>query len=248
MKKNVSKKLKNPILLLYHTFFTNYERNNLPGKSSIIIIYIEYYIMQAEGQPEGFLFKPEAPASSFDSKTIIIVALVLILVISFLGINLLTITGNAFQQISDTIGPPIVNLLSAFGYTTGTVINKTADVVGDTAKTGVDIAQGTVYDVGNLIKDASTGVDSRAKVTLDNAINSSSRISPVDLSRPPKEPEAAPAENPIQKPISSGKSSWCLVGEYKEKRGCVEIDEHDKCLSGQVFPSQKMCLNPTMTP
>jgi hypothetical protein len=206
--------------------------------------------MQAEGQNDGFLFKPEQSetTSSFDGKNMLIIALVLILVISFLGINLLSITGNVFQRISDALGPPIVNLFAFFGYTTGSVINKTADVVGGTAKTGIDIAQGTVYDVGNLIKDASTGVDNRAKVNLDNAINSSSRITPLDLSRPPKEPEATHAENPIQKSISSGKSSWCLVGEYKEKRGCIEIGEHDKCLSGQVFPSQKMCLNPNISP
>jgi hypothetical protein len=204
--------------------------------------------MQTEGQPDGFLFKPEQPQNTFDGKTVMIVVLVLILIISFLGINILNIAGDAFQRISDAIFPPIINLLAFFGYTTGSVVNKTAEVVGDTAKTGVDIAQGTVYDVGNLIKDASTGVDSRSKVNLDNAINNSYRISPVDLSRPPREPEPARAENPIQKPISSGKTNWCLVGEYKEKRGCIELDEHDKCLSGQVFPSQKMCLNPTMTP
>ena len=55
------------------------------------------------------------------------------------------------------------------------------------------------------------------------------------------------SENPIQKPITSNKTKWCLVGEYEGTRGCVEIAEGDKCMSNQVFPSQKMCLNPTMT-
>jgi hypothetical protein len=53
---------------------------------------------------------------------------------------------------------------------------------------------------------------------------------------------------PIQNPISSGKSGWCLVGEYQSKRGCVEIGANDKCMSNQVFSSKELCLNPTFTP
>jgi hypothetical protein len=55
------------------------------------------------------------------------------------------------------------------------------------------------------------------------------------------------AGNPIKNPITAGKQGWCLVGEYQGKRGCIEVSEHDRCLSGQVFPNQKMCLNPTLT-
>ena len=51
--------------------------------------------------------------------------------------------------------------------------------------------------------------------------------------------------DPIQKPITAGKVNWCLVGEYQGKRGCIEVDDDSKCMSGQVFPSQNMCLNPT---
>jgi hypothetical protein len=92
-----------------------------------------------------------------------------------------------------------------------------------------------------LLKNASEGqVDTKARSSLDSALNNkNSHLS---------DPQPTPAESPVQKPITAGKSQWCLVGEYKEKRGCIEIDEHDKCISGQVYPSQKMCLNPTMTP
>jgi hypothetical protein len=49
----------------------------------------------------------------------------------------------------------------------------------------------------------------------------------------------------IQNPISSNKISWCFAGEYQEKRGCVEVQDQSKCLSGQVFPSQQACLSTT---
>ena len=176
----------------------------------------------------------------FSNKNFIIILLIILLVFSFLGINILTISGNIMQTFIQIFGPLVSQILSIFGYTTGTVINKTADVVADTAKTGIDIAEGSIQSVGNILRDASqSNVDVKSKQSLDTALNQGILKG--------NEPRADSTENPIQKPITSGKQNWCLVGEYQGKRGCIEISEHDKCLSGQVFPNQKMCLNPTLT-
>jgi hypothetical protein len=176
----------------------------------------------------------------FSNKNIIIILLIVLLVFSFLGINILTISGNIMQTFIQIFGPLVSQILSIFGYTTGTVLNKTADVVADTAKTGIDIAEGSIQSVGNILRDASqSNVDVRSKQSLDTVLNRGILTG--------NEPRADTTENPIQKPITSGKQNWCLVGEYQGKRGCIEVGEHDKCLSGQVFPNQKMCLNPTLT-
>jgi hypothetical protein len=181
-----------------------------------------------------------ASSSSGYSKNVIIGVLVFILVLSFLGINLLYLSGNVLNYLNDLFGPFVSNLLSLFGYTTGTIINKTADVVGDSAIFGIDVAQDAVQNIGNLLKKSSQDLDTQTKQSLDSTINTGFQK--------PGEPSASDSKNPIQNSISSKKSSWCLVGEYKEKRGCIEIADGDKCLSGQVFPSQKLCLNPTYTP
>jgi hypothetical protein len=188
--------------------------------------------------------KPTFPESSsstiFSNNNIIIIVLVVLLIFSFLGINILTVLGNIFQSFVQIFGPMVSQILSIFGYTTGTVLNKTADVVSDTAKAGIDIAEGSIQSVGNILRDASNpNVNDKTKYSLDNALNQGK----VSLG----EPAADTSENPIQRPITSGKQSWCLVGEYQGKRGCIEVNEHDRCLSGQVFPSQKMCLNPTLS-
>jgi hypothetical protein len=176
----------------------------------------------------------------FSNKNFIIILLIILLVFSFLGVNILTISGNIMQTFIQILGPLVSQILSIFGYTTGTVINKTADVVADTAKTGIDIAEGSIQSVGNILRDASqSNVNVKSKQSLDTALNQGMLKG--------NEPRADSTENPIQKPISSGKQNWCLVGEYQGKRGCIEVGEHDKCLSGQVFPNQKMCLNPTLT-
>jgi len=176
----------------------------------------------------------------FNNKNYIIIFLLILLILSFLGINMLAISGNLIQTIVNIFGPLVTQILSVFGYTAGTLIDKSAEIVTDTAKTGIDIAGGTVGSIGDLLKDASRpGVGDKAKQQLDQSINLSKH--------PNKQPEPDSTTNPIQKPISSGKSGWCLVGEYEGRRGCIQVGQEDKCLSGQVFPNQKMCLNPTLT-
>ena len=179
--------------------------------------------------------------AGIDNKTIIIVLLVL-LSLSFLGINILTILGDFMKTIVSILGPLVSQILSIFGYTTGSILNKTADVVGDVAKTSVDIAEGSVQSVGTILKDASRGhVDSRATNSLDNVLNVNTTVAP-------GQPAPTPGENPIQKPIASGKSGWCLVGEYEGKRGCISVNDYDKCLSGQVYPTEDQCRLPPPAP
>jgi hypothetical protein len=165
-------------------------------------------------------------ADIFSNKNILIYVLTVLLLFSFLGINLLVNVGEFLQKIIEIFKPVVYNFLALLGYSTGTVLNKTADVVSDTAKVGIDIAEGSVQNIGNLLKQAGS----------PNSINA------------PPIPLPNDSSHPIQTGASSSSNKWCLVGEYQQKRGCIEISDQDKCLSGQVFPNQKMCLNPTMTP
>lgn len=178
----------------------------------------------------------------FSGKNLIISLLVFLLILSFLGINLLNMIGNLMENIVNVFGPLVKQILSVFGYTAGTIIDKTADVATDVATTGVELAGGSVQSLGHILKDASKdGISPEAKQSLSK---------PLDLNRSSilnNEPSPDSSSNPSQKPITSNKSGWCLVGEYEGKRGCIEINNATKCLSGQVFPEEKLCLNPTFT-
>ena len=128
--------------------------------------------------------------------------------------------------------------MSDVTFITGSAIDSTGDLVADASKTGIDIANGTVDSVGKLLIKAS-GHELAGK-DIDQTINRST------IKLPPT-PKPDSTTNPIQKPISTTKTNWCLIDEYEGKRNCVEIGEDQKCMSGQVFPEQKMCLNPTLT-
>jgi len=164
-------------------------------------------------------------------KNLLIIVLLTVLIFSVLGVNIFTAIGNFLQQIIDIFNPTLKRTFSDLGYATGSLINTSSDALSEVSKTGVDIANGTFHEIGDLLKKGS-GHD------LDHSINKGPEEHKVDV-----KPDHANSR--IQESPSASKVQWCLVGEYEGRRGCIEIGESDKCLSGQVFPNQKMCLNPT---
>jgi hypothetical protein len=192
---------------------------------------------------------PSSLNINMDSKTVIIILLIFFIVLTFLGLNIISSLGNFMESIYNVIMPIVNQFLIALGYSAGTALDKVSDVSADVAKGGIDLADGALNNIGGLLK-GSVSVSG-------NNIPSSPPQMPIEpppempIEPPPEmpiEPSPDSSENVIQKPISSDKWNWCLVGEYQNKRGCIEITDSDKCFSGQIFPSQKMCLNPTWTP
>lgn len=52
----------------------------------------------------------------------------------------------------------------------------------------------------------------------------------------------------IQASNGSGKAGWCFIGEDRGFRTCSQIGENDQCMSGDIFPSQEICINPNLRP
>ena len=42
------------------------------------------------------------------------------------------------------------------------------------------------------------------------------------------------------------KAGWCSVGEDSGFRSCIEVNESDKCMSVDIFPTKDICINPTL--
>ena len=102
--------------------------------------------MENDSQPKKQMF------SNKGNSNIIIVVLVVLLILSLLGVNLFMILGGALQSFFDILKTYILKLLTVLGFYTGAVINTSADIVGDTAKETIDIAEGTVQSVGHLLQ------------------------------------------------------------------------------------------------
>jgi hypothetical protein len=157
----------------------------------------------------------------FDWKMFFIFLLLIIVILTYFGINVLHIFGDAIETGVSNLSPSFKSFFGIVGDSTGSAINNAADITAGAAKAGIDVAEGTVQSVGNII-------------IGDEAVGHGPRKS--------YDPQPDAPEDPIQKSLTSSKTKWCLVGEYQDKRGCIDISESDKCLSGQVFPNEEMCL------
>ena len=174
----------------------------------------------------------EPTSSVFSTQNTIIIILSVLLILSFLGINLLDILSNIIKSIANILGPVVTKFLSLIGFTTGTVLNTSADVVSDTSKLAIDIAEGSIQDIGNLLIKASKR--GTASSSLNNSLSA-----PVTADVPLKDI----SEDPIQKPISAAKQNWCLIGEFDNKRKCVPMVDFNKCMSGKIFDNEQSCLS-----
>jgi hypothetical protein len=68
-----------------------------------------------------------------------------------------------------------------------------------------------------------------------------------DSAKPNGEPKPDDSLSRIQSG-SSGKAGWCFIGEDRGFRTCSEVGQNDKCMSGDIFPSQEICMNPNLRP
>ena len=50
----------------------------------------------------------------------------------------------------------------------------------------------------------------------------------------------------IQSSKISGKAGWCFIGEDRGIRSCMNIGPNDACMSGDIFPTNEICINPKL--
>jgi hypothetical protein len=182
----------------------------------------------------------ENSQSLFSGKNLIIIILLCLVILSLIGINFLNWVVDLLMQIIEVILPSIQDLLAMLGFSTGTIIKGSADLVADTAELGIDIAKGTTHSIGDLLINSNNpGIDESRQISLTEVINTPN----INFS---SQPQPAQSSEPIMTPICSQKpmAGWCYVGDYNGVRGCVDVNEHDKCMSGQIFANQSQCLNP----
>ena len=67
---------------------------------------------------------------------------------------------------------------------------------------------------------------------LDSALNDAS-----------KQPEPEPNETAN---YTTGKAGWCYIGDDRSTRSCAQVGVNDMCMSGDIFPTQEVCMNPNL--
>jgi len=135
----------------------------------------------------------------------------------------------------------IMNVIMYFEYLTlqfnhylGRLFNTSLEVTEKGAEGTLDIVSDTLH--GNM----HTLSEIINQNTLKNNINNKN----ITESNQENEKEILPIESQYNKSIS--KKGYCYVGNDRGHRSCVKVSDDDECMSGEVFPSIDICINPSL--
>ena len=186
----------------------------------------------------------------------------LILILAFLGFNLFKYLADATDSTTDLLGDPLKQIAAIFGYTVGETTKNIVDTSAEGTKLGVDVAAGATEDAIDLgqralgasstSKSSSSDKSSSSKKSssnskksepddLDKAINVSSSSKKKSTSIP--EPDDATSRTQSSK---ASKSGYCYIGEDRGFRSCIKVNDPNRCMSGEIFPTRDICINPTL--
>ena len=169
---------------------------------------------------------------------------VIIFILAFLGFNIFVYLAKGTQDISNFFGPIIQKI---FGTTVG-VASQTVDVA----------AEGTKAVVGGTANVVNASLSAVQDITPNNA-SSTIKSQPVQQPNPNQydnntlnkaintsKQSQQQGGNQDYEPHEAESSGWCYIGEDRGYRSCAQVGVDDKCMSGDIFPSQELCMNPNL--
>jgi hypothetical protein len=215
--------------------------------------------------------QPTTTSTGFLSSVTWETWIIIILILALLGINIFAYLAKGTQATATIFEQYFAPILALFGYnvleTTKQTVTNTAtgtkagvDIVANTATGAINTIQQPGYSptsgtsvgvpttnsvqgqtassslpVQNNIQKAGANIDQWTKGSLEKALsNASQEVSQV---------KPDDSQSSLQ---TSGKSGWCYIGEDQGIRACAEVGVNDMCMSGDIFPSQEICMNPKL--
>jgi len=177
-----------------------------------------------------------------------------IILLLFFGVNIFSYLGDFLQKLKETSAPFFKDILESLGYAVTETTKDVTNIAAEGAKLGIDVAAGTVESGVDVIQGQldmeQTGNSSQQQQQQQSSKSSKSSISASltsALANAEENTEPLPddAMSSTQR-NSSGKSGYCYIGEDRGFRSCISVSENDTCMSGDIFPSQEICVNPSL--
>jgi hypothetical protein len=179
--------------------------------------------------------------------------IIVILILAFLGFNIFVYLAKGTQEITNFFGPFLQQIFGKTFSVAGQAIDVSAEGAKAVVSGTANVVNSGLTTVQNITPNQSTTSiktqpiqntihqpDNLANASLNKAINSSKSTISGD------EYEANEASSSLYAGSSSGKAGWCYIGEDRGFRSCSKVGVNDKCMSGDIFPSQELCINPSL--
>jgi len=191
--------------------------------------------------------------SSSTMTSLLIRALLIILLLALIGFNVFTYLDDITAWFSDTFGAPFRSVARVLGYAAADTVKTTVDVTAQGAKSAVDIAAGATTSGINVLQ------QTIEQGGLPGDDQRQPQQSADQRQRQPQQPadqrqqqqsadqrQQQQGRRRTQRGQRSGKSGYCYIGEDRGFRSCIKIGEEDTCMSGDIFPTQAVCINPRL--
>lgn len=191
------------------------------------------------------------PSSGMNWGKIALYASVVV-VLAILGFNLFNYLGNATDSLSKIFGP----LASFFGKGITGIFKQTIDVSAEGTKGIINTSTGAIDSGLNSLEGRlSTNIPRNKIDDTSKDTNGNTNGKSVGTSQQKKGNNEKPAGNesaPQPDEAGSrtqgkpGKAGYCYIGEDRGFRSCIKVGEDDTCMSGKIFPSKDLCINPEL--
>lgn len=174
--------------------------------------------------------------------------IIIFLVLAFLGFNIFVYLAKGTQVFAEMSAYFASILGTGAAETTKQVVNVSATG----AKAATDIAAGTVTTGINVAQETASQIKN-ANYSQQQQLNTSLNTAKTEQKAKANEEEqdnpgytADEASSSIQSSKTAGKAGWCYIGEDRGFRSCIKVGENDQCMSGDIFPSQEICMYPEL--
>jgi hypothetical protein len=195
--------------------------------------------------------------------------LIIFLILSFFGFNIFYYLAKGTQDVTNFFSPIIESVLDFFAYATSTVVDVTAAGTQNIINSGTKVANEQLNEIqtrAENVQDKTSPTSLKSEPvqkqketqgqsqgqgqgqgqgqsqgqmqnnTLNNTLNTATANNSLY--------EADESTSKIQS--GGNKSGWCYIGEDRGFRSCVQVGQQDTCMSGDIFPSQDICVNPSL--
>jgi hypothetical protein len=178
--------------------------------------------------------------------------ILIILILAFLGFNIFAYLAKGTQTVTDIFAPLTEKIFGTTVAVTGQAIDVSAEgakaVVGGTA----GAIQGGLTAVQNVTPNGANAPSAVKGQPINQQTNVYSQGDQSTLNRALNTAQSQQPEQDYQANEASssvhgvGKAGWCYIGIDRGFRSCAQVGVNDTCMSGDIFPSQEICMNPNL--
>lgn len=182
--------------------------------------------------------------------------IIIFLILAFVGFNIFVYLAKGTQDITNFFTPIITNIAGAFGMVTNQIVDTTATGAKGVVNASAGVVNSGLTSVQNAIPEGKQVSSSAGGTSLQNSIPQADVMQNNTMNKAlnnsnvknnigqTQDYEADDTTSSIQK--SQSKGGYCYIGEERGYRSCMQVDSGDMCMSGEIFPTSEICINPNL--